>query len=172
MPTLYTIGYERRPLREFIGLLRQAGVDAVIDIRLRNTSQLAGYTKRDDLAFLLPEGFAIAYEHHPDLAPTDAILDGYHEDHDWQRYVALFTALLGERQAEELVEAGEVADPAVPPVPGHALIELVPRQEVQQLREDRPSRVHRPSLSWWNRGKYRRKHAPSPNRKHSRRLAS
>ncbi|MGC8785814.1 MAG: DUF488 family protein [Anaerolineae bacterium] len=100
MPTLYTIGYERRSLREFVGLLQRAGIDAVIDIRLRNTSQLAGYTKRDDLAFLLEEGFGIAYEHHPELAPTDAILDDYHRDHDWQHYQSRFIALLGERHAE------------------------------------------------------------------------
>ena len=100
MPTLYTIGYERRPLAEFIHLLQQAGVEAVIDVRLRNTSQLAGYTKRDDLAFLLREGFGIAYEHHPELAPTHEILENYHCDHDWQRYVASFTALLDERHSE------------------------------------------------------------------------
>lgn len=100
MPTLYTIGYERRPLSEFIHMLQKAGVDAVIDIRLRNTSQLAGYTKRDDLAFLLRAGFAIAYEHHPELAPTDEILDAYTEDHDWPAYEARFTELLAERQAE------------------------------------------------------------------------
>lgn len=100
MPTLYTIGYERRSLREFIGSLQRAGVDAVIDIRLRNTSQLAGYTKRDDLAFLLEEGFGIAYEHHPELAPTDAILDDYRRDHDWQHYQDRFVALLKERRTE------------------------------------------------------------------------
>jgi len=100
LPTLYTIGYERRPLSEFIHMLQKAGVDAVIDIRLRNTSQLAGYTKRDDLAFLLREGFAIAYEHHPELAPMAEILDAYAEDHDWSSYETHFTALLAERQAE------------------------------------------------------------------------
>jgi len=100
--TLYTIGYQRRSLREFINRLRQAGIDALIDIRLRNTSQLAGYTKRDDLAFLLQEGFGIAYEHHPELAPDDAILDGYHQDHDWQRYTAAFTALLAERNSQDV----------------------------------------------------------------------
>jgi uncharacterized protein (DUF488 family) len=105
MPTVYTIGYERRPLSELIGALRQAGVDAVIDIRLRNTSQLAGYTKRDDLAFLLQEGFAIAYEHHPELAPTDEILDTYHADHDWPGYESRFRALLAERQAETVGRA-------------------------------------------------------------------
>lgn len=100
MPTVYTIGYERRSLAGLIGALRAAGIDAVIDIRLRNTSQLAGYTKKDDLAFLLQEGFAIAYEHHPELAPTDEILDAIRANHDWSAYESSFRALLAERQAE------------------------------------------------------------------------
>ena len=102
MSTVYTIGYERRPLAEFIGLLQQAGVDGVIDVRLRNTSHLAGYAKRADLAFLLCEGFGIAYEHHLELTPTAEILDGYHEDGDWPRYVTRFRALLAEREPESV----------------------------------------------------------------------
>jgi uncharacterized protein (DUF488 family) len=100
MPTIYTIGFRRKPLSEFIAALRHAGVDAVIDVRLRNTSQLAGYTKRDDLAFLLREGFDVAYEHHPELAPTPEILDAYRQDEGWDAYVAQFRPLLAERQAE------------------------------------------------------------------------
>ena len=100
MPTVYTLGYERRPLSEFVGLLQQAGVDALIDIRLRNTSHLAGYTKRDDLAFLLQQGFGIAYEHHPELAPTAEILDDYMQDHDWSRYEQRFQRVLRERGSE------------------------------------------------------------------------
>ncbi len=102
MPTLYTIGFQRKPLSQFIALLRQAGVDAIIDIRLRNTSQLSGYTKRDDLAFLLSEGFDIAYEHRPDLAPSGDILDAYREDKDWAAYIEHFNPLLAERQAETI----------------------------------------------------------------------
>ena len=102
MPTVYTIGYQRKPLATFIGQLREAGVDAVIDVRLRNTSHLAGYTKRDDLAFLLGEGFGIAYEHHPELAPTAEIFDAYREDKDWAAYEARFLPLLEERSAEEV----------------------------------------------------------------------
>ena len=97
MPTLYTIGYKGKPLREFIGQLRGAGVDAVIDVRLRNTSHLLAYAKRDDLAFLLVEGFGIAYEHCPDLAPSPEILDTYRQDRDWRRYVAQFQPLLADR---------------------------------------------------------------------------
>jgi uncharacterized protein (DUF488 family) len=100
--TLFTIGYQRRPLSELIGLLQEAGVDGIIDIRLRNTSHLAGYTKRDDLAFLLREGFGIAYEHRPDLAPTAEIFDAYMEDHDWSTYEDRFPALLKQRQVESV----------------------------------------------------------------------
>ena len=102
MPTIYTIGYQRKPLAKFIGQLREAGVDAVIDVRLRNTSHLAGYTKRDDLAFLLREGFGIVYEHHPELAPTSEILDAYRDDKDWIAYEVRFLPLLEERSAEEV----------------------------------------------------------------------
>ena len=102
MARLYTIGYQRKPLATFIGQLREAGVDAVIDVRLRNTSHLAGYTKRDDLDFVLNEGFSIAYEYHPELAPTPEILDAYREDKDWAAYESRFLPLLVERSSEEV----------------------------------------------------------------------
>jgi len=102
MPTVYTIGYTQKSLERFVRLLQSSGVDAVIDIRLRNTSQLAGFAKRDDLAFLLREGFGIAYEHRLDLAPTDDILDGYKDNRDWAAYERLFLLLLAERRAEEI----------------------------------------------------------------------
>lgn len=100
MPTVYTMGFQRKSLSEFITLLKQAGVEAVIDIRLRNTSHLSGFTKRDDLDFLLNEGFDVAYEHHLELAPTAEILDTYREDKDWAAYEERFGPLLVERQAE------------------------------------------------------------------------
>jgi uncharacterized protein (DUF488 family) len=100
MPVAYTIGLERRPLSELIATLHDAGIDAVIDIRLHNTSQLAGYSKRDDLAFLLQEGFGIAYEHHPELGPTEDIMRAYRQDRDWEAYRRGFEPLLVERDAE------------------------------------------------------------------------
>jgi len=100
--TLYTIGYQRKPLATFIGQLKEADVDAVIDIRLRPTSQLDGYAKQDTLAFLLCEGFGIAYEHHPELAPTPELLDGYRNDGDWAAYESIFIPLLTERRTEEV----------------------------------------------------------------------
>jgi len=102
MPTIYTIGYTQKSMESFIRLLQSSAIDAVIDIRLRNTSQLAGFTKRDDLAFLLQEGFGIGYEHRPDLAPTDEILDAYKAGRDWVAYERAFLSLLAERRAEEI----------------------------------------------------------------------
>jgi uncharacterized protein (DUF488 family) len=102
MPTVYTIGYTQKSMERFVRLLLESGVDAVIDIRLRNTSQLAGFTKRDDLAFLLQEGFGIGYEHRSDLAPTDEILDAYKKNRDWAAYERVFLPLLAERRAEEI----------------------------------------------------------------------
>lgn len=100
MPTLFTIGYKGKPLRTFIGCLQETGIDAIIDIRLRNTSHLLGYTKRDDLAFLLQTGFDIAYEHCPELAPSEEILLAYRKNNDWSAYVRQFKPLLIERRAE------------------------------------------------------------------------
>jgi uncharacterized protein (DUF488 family) len=102
MPTVYTIGYRRKPLSIFINQLRDARVDAVIDIRLRNTSHLLGYTKQDTLSFLLREGFNIAYEHRPELAPRPGILDAYRDDENWAAYEDRFLPLLKERVAEQV----------------------------------------------------------------------
>src|SRR6478672_5024302 len=90
MPVLLTIGTSKKPLRRFIELLRGAGVDAVIDTRRNNTSQLAGYSKREDLDFLLTAGFRIGYEHRPELAPSEALLAAYLKDRDWDRYSMAF----------------------------------------------------------------------------------
>ncbi|HEX9374093.1 MAG TPA: DUF488 domain-containing protein [Roseiflexaceae bacterium] len=105
MQTLYTIGFTQLPLAEFVGILRAAGVDALVDTRLRNTSQLAGWAKRDDLSFLLREGFGIAYEHVQPFAPTDELLDRYRADRDWETYAAAYRALLVERDAATLGRA-------------------------------------------------------------------
>ncbi len=106
MSIVYTIGYQKKPLSIFIGQLREARVDAVIDIRLRNTSHLAGYTKKDTLSFLLEEGFGIAYEHHPELAPSDAVFDGYKQKRlAWPEFTSQVQALLQTRNA---LEVGQV----------------------------------------------------------------
>lgn len=107
MATVFTIGFTKKSLQEFVESLRAAGVRRVVDVRLRNTSQLAGWSKQPDFAYLLESGFGIAYEHHPEFAPTDEILDAYKNGSDWAKYETQFNELLKARapqmQALELL---------------------------------------------------------------------
>jgi uncharacterized protein (DUF488 family) len=100
MATVFTIGFTKKSLREFIETLRAAGVERVVDVRLRNTSQLAGWSKQPDFAYLLEAGFGIGYEHHPEFAPSAELLDEYKDGRDWPQYEAAFSQLLAERNPE------------------------------------------------------------------------
>jgi uncharacterized protein (DUF488 family) len=105
MTTIYTIGFTRKTLQEFIERLRAAGVRKVIDIRLRNTSQLAGWSKYPDVAYLLTVGFGLNYEHHPEFAPTAELLDNYRKTRDWPAYEDRFNLLLADRLPERQAQA-------------------------------------------------------------------
>lgn len=94
---VYTIGFTRKSLQQFLALLEDAGVTKLVDARLRPSSQLSGFAKRDDLAFLLPAFAGIEYEHEPRLAPTPEILDAYRQSKDWQSYEVEFSELAAER---------------------------------------------------------------------------
>jgi len=96
---LFTIGHTKKNLERFVELLKGAGVDAVIDIRLNNKSQLAGYSKRDDLRFLLETCFGVRYLHLPDLAPTAELLDANRKGKDWDAYLCGFAELMRQRDA-------------------------------------------------------------------------
>jgi len=106
---LLTIGFTKKTAREFFTRLREAQVRRVVDIRLNNASQLAGFTKKDDLAFFLQEIGGIDYVHRPDLAPTGEILAGYKKKAiGWPEYEMRFNALLAERHIETLVSPQEM----------------------------------------------------------------
>ena len=96
--TIYTIGFTKKSLREFISKLQAAGVRRLIDVRLNNTSQLAGYAKKEDLAFVLSL-VGIQYEHRENLAPTEVILKDYKGKRiNWAEYEEQFVQLLSNRQ--------------------------------------------------------------------------
>ena len=95
---LFTVGHTKKSLRRFVELLRNAEVDAVIDIRLNTSSQLMGYAKAEDLSFVL-ETLGISYLHLPELAPTKELLQRYRGDKDWEAYESEFTELMKERGA-------------------------------------------------------------------------
>jgi uncharacterized protein (DUF488 family) len=103
---LFTIGFTRRSAEGFFTALCDAGVRRVIDVRLNNTSQLAGFSKRDDLVYFLKNLSGIEYSHLPQLAPTQEMLDAYKKQKgDWATYAKAFLALMAEREIEKSVPA-------------------------------------------------------------------
>ena len=101
---LFTIGFTKKTAEEFFTLLSKAGVKRIIDTRLNNVSQLAGFAKRKDLAYFLKEIGDIDYVHLLDLAPTKDILDNYKKKKgDWETYEKSFLDLMKQRTIEKQV---------------------------------------------------------------------
>ncbi len=107
---LYTIGFAGKNAETFFGILSDAHVARVLDVRLFNSSQLAGYAKKPDLAFFLRAIAGIDYQHRQDLAPTKDILEAYKKGRmDWSTYEEQYTALIASREVEGNVSADLLA---------------------------------------------------------------
>ncbi len=101
---LYTIGFTKKSAEEFFTKLHEARIKRVVDIRLNNVSQLAGFAKKEDLRFFLRVVGGIDYLHLPLLAPTQELLDGYKKHKgDWTTYEKGFLNLISSRRIEETV---------------------------------------------------------------------
>ncbi len=99
---IYTLGFTQKSAAHFFGLLKDAGIRRLLDVRLNNVSQLAGFTRRDDLRYFLSAICGAAYQHEPLLAPTKDILTAYRNTHEWQAYAEAFNALIAARRVETL----------------------------------------------------------------------
>ena len=107
--TIFTIGFTKKSAEQFFTRLVDAGVRRVVDVRLHNVSQLAGYSKRGDLAYFLRAIAGIDYVHLPELAPTPALLDAYKKQRgDWSVYEPAFLDLMRERRIEATVPRATV----------------------------------------------------------------
>lgn len=102
---IYTAGFTHTSAERFFERLRGAGIRRLIDVRLNNVSQLAGFSKRDDLAYFLRVICGAEYLHEPLLAPTQELLDGYKKHKgDWEDYERRFLALMDERRIAERLD--------------------------------------------------------------------
>ncbi|MFZ0760833.1 MAG: DUF488 domain-containing protein [Candidatus Sulfotelmatobacter sp.] len=103
---LFTIGFTKKSAETFFTRLKEAGVKRLIDVRLNNVSQLAGFTKKDDLRFFAKAICNIEYVHMPTLAPTQDMLDVYKKQKgDWSTYERQFLDLMRSRHVEETTPA-------------------------------------------------------------------
>ncbi len=100
--TVSTIGFTKTTAGAFFERLLRAGVKKVVDVRLHNTSQLAGFAKADDLSYFLKKIGGMEYVHEPLLAPTDPMLKAYKKEKgDWRAYEQRFLGLMSERHIED-----------------------------------------------------------------------
>lgn len=99
---IYTIGFSKKNLREFIRRIQSAGVKRVLDIRLNNTSQLAGYSKKDDLEYIL-ELVNIQYQHLPAIAPPEELMKSFKGGEiTWKQYEEIYNKMLAENNPGDL----------------------------------------------------------------------
>lgn len=101
---LCTIGFSSKNLRRFVELLESNNVQKLVDIRLHNTSQLAGYSKKDDLEFVM-ELRGIEYIHEPLLAPTEELFKAYkNKKITWEEFKEQYIQLLKDRRIEDEID--------------------------------------------------------------------
>lgn len=123
---LYTIGFTKKPAEQFFESLRRSGVKRIVDVRLNNVSQLAGFAKRQDLAYFARAVCNMDYVHLPVLAPTQEMLDDYKKRRgSWEEYARRFQDLMSGRKIETQISRELLADACL------------------LCSEDKPHRCHR-----------------------------
>lgn len=103
MTKLYTIGFTQTKASDFFNEIKNKNIKKLIDVRLNNVSQLAGFAKKNDLKYFLKEICDVEYIHAPDLAPTKEILDPYKKEKGvWKVYEDKFLNLMEKRSIENI----------------------------------------------------------------------
>ena len=105
--TIHTIGFTKKSAEAFFTKLAISGVKRLVDIRLNNVSQLAGFSKRDDLRYFAKAICSIDYVHLLELAPTEQLMNRYKKEKgDWGEFEAGFLDLMEERKVAETIDPG------------------------------------------------------------------
>lgn len=108
---LFTIGFTKKSAETFFETLCASGATHLIDVRLNNVSQLAGFAKKQDLAYFLNKICGMDYLHLPLLAPTQEILDEYKKrGGDWSVYEEQFLDLMKQRRIDRELTQEQVTD--------------------------------------------------------------
>ena len=102
---VFSIGFTRTSAEHFFGRLKEAGVHRILDVRLSNTSQLAGFAKRDDLEYFAHSLAGIDYVESPLLAPDAALREAWRGGKlQWPDFASRYRTLLAERQVEQRLD--------------------------------------------------------------------
>lgn len=89
---IYTIGYTQKTAEQFFELIKENNIKLLIDVRLNNKSQLAGFAKRENLPYFLRELCQCKYEHCVEFAPTEELYKG--KKVSWEEYARNYVKLI------------------------------------------------------------------------------
>ena len=105
MECIYTIGFTKKSAKKFFGLLKENQIELLLDVRLNNTSQLAGFSKYPDIEFFLNEICQISYISDTHFAPEEWLLKEYKSKKiDWNQYVKFFDKIMDERDITNYIK--------------------------------------------------------------------
>ena len=108
---IYTIGFGQKTAENFFEKLKSNGIKKLIDIRLNNKSQLAGFTKKNDIIYFLKEIANIKYEYRPEYAPGKELLDNYRKKKiNWDQYEINYFELLKERDILTKIKIADLSE--------------------------------------------------------------
>ncbi|CDG88866.1 DUF488 family protein [Xenorhabdus bovienii] len=100
---IYSIGFTEKSAEKFFSLIKSQPIKTLVDVRLNNISQLAGFAKKKDLQYFLHELCGVNYVHVPDLAPTKEMLAPYKKGNvSWEIYEENFLNLMAKRNIERI----------------------------------------------------------------------
>lgn len=100
---IYTIGFTQKSAEQFFELLIKNEINLLLDVRLNNKSQLAGFAKGRDLSYFMEKICNSQYIHEKEFAPTEQILDDYKKKNiDWETYESQFKILMIKRNVEKI----------------------------------------------------------------------
>ena len=112
---IYTIGFTKHSAAGFFGALKKTGIKRLIDVRLNNTSQLAGFAKKNDLEYFLKELGGIEYIQEPLFAPEPSAFVQFKKKKSmpWNDFENAFLATMKERRIQDVVPKSLFKEPAV-----------------------------------------------------------
>jgi len=104
---IFTIGFTQKSAEQFFTLLVKNGVSKLIDVRLNNSSQLAGFASSKHLPYCL-KLHNIEYQYSPQFAPTKELLKGYRDKKiDWSEYEKRYIDTLQKRKILDKISIEE-----------------------------------------------------------------
>lgn len=96
---IYTMGFTQKSAETFFKNILKNKIEILVDVRLNNQSQLAGFTRGKDLAFFLRSICDCDYDHDVIYAPTKEILQEYKKNGiTWDEYEERYNELISRRR--------------------------------------------------------------------------